>query len=60
MQTNVKQTSPVITEYNDTEGFWAIGASIDILDTFDIYTEYLTFGSTTEKTAIGTGIRLDF
>jgi len=43
-----------------TEGFGGVGMSLDILDTIDIYVEYLMFDTEVDSEMIGVGIRLDF
>ena len=45
---------------NSEEGFYGAGASIDILDTIDIYAEYLQFDNAVESELIGVGVRLAF
>lgn len=42
------------------EGFGGVGMSFDILDTIDIYAEYLMFDTDFDSEMIGVGIRLDF
>ncbi|WP_101758554.1 outer membrane beta-barrel protein [Oceanicoccus sp. KOV_DT_Chl] len=42
------------------EVFYGAGASIDILDTIDIYAEYLQFDNDAESEVIGIGVRLAF
>ena len=43
-----------------TEAFGGIGIAFDILDTIDIYAEYLVFDTEVESEMIGAGVRLDF
>lgn len=47
-------------EYSGAGSLGAVGASIDILDTFDFYVEYSVFGNLKETEMIGAGIRVDF
>ena len=42
------------------ETFYGAGASIDILDTIDIYAEYLQFDNKVESEMLGAGVRLAF
>jgi hypothetical protein len=48
------------TDLGGTEGFGGIGASLDILDTVDIYVEYLVFDTEVKTESIGVGVRFDF
>ena len=60
-QTNVDYTINTIKDdLGGTDAFVGIGASIDIMDTIDIYVEYLTFDTEIESDSIGAGIRFDF
>ena len=43
-----------------TEAFGGVGASIDILDTIDIYAEYLMFDTDVDSSLAGIGVRFDF
>ena len=43
-----------------TEAFGGIGASIDILDTIDIYAEYLMFDTDIDSQLAGIGVRFAF
>jgi len=43
-----------------TEAFGGIGMAFDILDTIDIYAEYLVFDTEVDSEIIGVGVRLDF
>jgi len=60
-QTNVDYTVGTIKDdLGGTDGFAGIGASVDIMDTVDIYVEYLMFDTEIESDSIGAGIRFDF
>jgi len=48
------------TDLGGTEGFGGIGASLDILDTVDLYVEYLVFDTEVKTESVGVGIRFDF
>jgi len=48
------------TDFGGTDGFGGIGASLDILDTVDIYVEYLVFDTEVKTESIGVGVRFDF
>lgn len=57
----VKVESGGKTDKNsDNEGFYGFGASIDILDTIDIYAEYLVFDTEFNSEMYGVGIKLAF
>lgn len=60
-QTNVDYSFESIKEdFGGTDGFVGIGASLDILDTVDIYVEYLNFDTEVKSESVGVGIRFDF
>jgi hypothetical protein len=60
-QSNVDYSIASITDdIGGTDGFGGIGMSIDILDTVDIYAEYLIFDTAVESESVGVGIRFDF
>lgn len=42
------------------EMFGGIGASIDVLDTIDIYAEYLVFDTDIDSSIAGIGVRFTF
>ncbi|KGJ91681.1 porin family protein [Colwellia psychrerythraea] len=48
------------TDFGGTDGFGGIGASLDILDTVDIYVEYLIFDTEVKTESVGVGVRFDF
>lgn len=48
------------TDFGGTDGFGGIGASLDILDTVDIYVEYLVFDTEVKTESVGVGVRFDF
>ncbi|MEW6998134.1 outer membrane beta-barrel protein [Colwelliaceae bacterium BS250] len=62
----VSSTSGDITYGNDKqnidgeEAFGGVGASLDILDTLDIYVEYLVFDNEVESELVGAGVRFAF
>lgn len=45
---------------NDEKAYYGIGASLDILDTIDIYIEYLEFDTSINSNTAGVGIKLSF
>jgi hypothetical protein len=49
-------------KYDDDGGkaFGGLGFSFDILDTIDIYAEYLVFDTTIDSSIVGLGVRLAF
>jgi opacity protein-like surface antigen len=46
--------------YDGEEAFGGIGFAFDLLDTVDIYAEYLQFDNEVESEMIGVGVRFDF
>lgn len=60
-QTTVDYTiNGIKNDLGGTDGFGGIGASLDIMDTFDIYVEYLKFDSVAKSESVGVGVRFDF
>ena len=47
-------------DYDGEEAFGGVGFAFDILDTIDIYAEYLVFDTEIDSEMVGVGIRLDF
>ena len=47
-------------DFDGEDGFGGIGVSFDILDTIDIYAEYLAFDTELNSRMYGIGVRLDF
>jgi hypothetical protein len=47
-------------DFDGEEIFGGVGFAFDILDTIDIYAEYLLFDTEIDSEMIGVGIRLDF
>lgn len=47
-------------DHDGEEAFGGVGFAFDILDTIDIYAEYLVFDTEIDSEMIGVGIRLDF
>lgn len=47
-------------DYDGTESFGGAGFAFDILDTIDIYAEYLVFDTEVDSEMIGVGVRFDF
>jgi len=47
-------------DFGGTEGFGGIGASLDIMDTVDIYVEYLVVDTEIKSESVGVGVRFDF
>lgn len=45
--------------FDGTEGYYGAGIAFDILDTVDIYLEYLAFDTEVDSSSVGVGIRLD-
>ena len=48
------------SDSDGTEAFGGVGAGFDILDTIDIYAEYLVFDTDVDSAMAGVGVRLDF
>ncbi|MEH6651321.1 MAG: outer membrane beta-barrel protein [Motiliproteus sp.] len=59
-QVDVKATGAVNIDDKSTESFAGVGFGLDILDTIDIYAEYLSFDTAFNSDVVGVGIRLDF
>lgn len=60
-QVSLDVKTPIGTVDDDgTEGFGGVGMSFDILDTIDIYAEYLMFDTEVDSEMLGVGVRLDF
>lgn len=47
-------------DYDGTESFGGVGFAFDILDTIDIYAEYLQFDTEVDSEMMGVGVRFDF
>ena len=47
-------------DYDSTDAFGGVGFSFDILDTIDIYAEYLAFDNELDSEMVGVGVRFDF
>ena len=47
-------------DYDGEEIFGGVGFAFDILDTIDIYVEYLRFDTEVDSGIVGVGVRLDF
>jgi hypothetical protein len=47
-------------DYDGEEMFGGVGFAFDILDTIDIYIEYLRFDTEVDSEMLGVGVRLDF
>jgi hypothetical protein len=47
-------------DYDSTDAFGGVGFSFDILDTVDIYAEYLAFDNELDSEVVGVGVRFDF
>ncbi len=47
-------------DIDGTDFFGGVGAAFDILDTVDIYAEYLMFNTEVDSEVLGVGVRLDF
>ncbi|MCP5130906.1 MAG: porin family protein [Pseudomonadales bacterium] len=45
---------------NDEKAYYGVGASLDILDTIDIYVEYLVFDTNVNSDIAGVGIKFSF
>ncbi len=48
------------SKVDDNNSFTGVGIGFDILDTVDIYAEYLTFDTDIDTDMFGIGLRLDF
>ncbi|MGK0500519.1 MAG: opacity protein-like surface antigen [Oceanicoccus sp.] len=51
---------PIDLSDDSEEIFYGVGASFDILDTIDIYAEYLLFDNDVDSKVAGIGVRLAF
>ena len=47
-------------EFDDDENFRGLGIGLDVLDTIDLFAEYLTFDSEADSDLFGIGLRFDF
>ena len=45
---------------NNEEAYYGVGASLDILDTIDIYVEYIVFDTSVNSEIAGVGIKFSF
>jgi Outer membrane protein beta-barrel domain len=54
------KTDGIKSDYDGEEAFGGVGFAFDILDTIDIYAEYLMFNTDLDSEMIGIGVRLDF
>ncbi len=57
---DVKFANHVKDDIDGTDFFGGVGAAFDILDTVDIYAEYLVFNTEVDSDMLGVGVRLDF
>lgn len=57
----VAQVSLSVNDDDDdgSEAFYGVGIGIDVLDTLDVYIEYLDFDTEVDSNMIGIGLRLD-
>ena len=46
--------------FDDEESFRGVGIGLDVLDTIDLYAEYLDFDTEVDSKMIGIGLRFDF
>ena len=53
-------TSEKKSDKTSEEAYYGVGASIDILDTIDIYVEYLVFDTSINSEVAGVGVKLSF
>ena len=56
---DVKQAD-IQDDFDGENAFGGVGFSFDILDTIDIYAEYLKFDNEVDSEMYGVGVRLDF
>ncbi len=54
------KTSRMRNQQNDQKAYYGVGANLDILDTIDIYAEYLYFDTSYDAGIAGVGIKLAF
>jgi opacity protein-like surface antigen len=54
------ETSEKKSDKTSEEAYYGVGASIDILDTIDIYVEYLVFDTSINSEVAGVGVKLSF
>jgi len=55
-----RESSGKKDEENGEKAYYGVGASVDILDTIDIYVEYLVFDTNVNSEIAGVGIKLSF
>jgi opacity protein-like surface antigen len=55
-----RETSDNKNDKTSEEAYYGVGASIDILDTIDIYAEYLVFDTSINSEVAGIGVKLSF
>ncbi len=54
------ETSQNKNDKSSEEAYYGVGASLDILDTIDIYVEYLVFDTSINSEIAGVGVKLSF
>ena len=54
------ETSEKKSDKTSEEAYYGVGASLDILDTIDIYVEYLVFDTSINSELAGVGVKLSF
>jgi hypothetical protein len=54
------KTSGMREQQNDQKAYYGVGASLDILDTIDIYAEYLYFDTSYDAGMAGVGVKFSF
>jgi opacity protein-like surface antigen len=58
---DIKKDSPGNSDSStDEKAYYGIGASLDLLDTIDIYIEYLVFDTNINSELAGVGLKLSF
>lgn len=58
-RSDVSSTLPELSG-EDWRAYYGAGVSVDVLDTFDVYLEYLGFSGTLDSSLVGVGLKLSF
>lgn len=55
-----RETDDRKDDKNNEEAYYGVGASLDILDTIDIYVEYIVFDTSVNSEIAGVGVKFSF
>ncbi len=55
-----RETDDRKDDKNNEEAYYGVGASVDILDTIDIYVEYVVFDTSVNSEIAGVGVKFSF